>query len=48
MIVCAHVVGLPLDWGLQHVLPRLLEIQKACTATNAAIDVQTILRRGLQ
>ena len=30
MIVCAHCVGVPLTWGWQMVLPRLLDLEKAC------------------
>ena len=47
MIVCAHVIGLPLDWAVQHVLPRLAEIQNACQTARTAAEVQAILRREL-
>src|SRR6185436_9041555 len=43
MIVCAHCVGVSLDWALEKVLPRLVEIETACQATKTAGDVRAIV-----
>ncbi len=43
MIVCAHCVGASLGWALDKVLPRLMEVEKACQETKSAGDVRAIL-----
>lgn len=45
MIVCVHCAGVPLDWALAQVLPRLEQIEQACAATKSAADVRAILDR---
>lgn len=40
MIVCAQCNKLPLDWIYRNILPRLEDIEKTCTGTNSAADVQ--------
>lgn len=43
MVACAELHGLPLSWTLDHVLPRLEEIERACGATKAAEAVGGVL-----
>src|SRR5258705_1338877 len=45
MIVCAHCIGVPLEWALTRVLPRLELIEQACASTNSAADVRNALDR---
>jgi formylglycine-generating enzyme required for sulfatase activity len=45
MIVCAHCAGVPLEWALAEILPRLEQIEQACAATKSAADVRAILDR---
>lgn len=43
MIVCAHCVGLPLSWGITHVLPKLNEVKELCSHTESASIVRSTL-----
>ncbi|MDB6122855.1 MAG: hypothetical protein JWQ71_1848 [Pedosphaera sp.] len=43
MVVCAHLIGVPLAWALEHVLPGLEKIEQACLLTNSAADVRALL-----
>ena len=43
MVVCAHCVGLPLDWTLQRVLPTLEDLERRCVATESAADVRAAM-----
>jgi formylglycine-generating enzyme required for sulfatase activity len=45
LIVCAHCAGMPLEWALEQVLPRLEKIEQACASTNAATEVRALLER---
>src|SRR5688572_26237113 len=45
LIVCAHYAGVPLEWALAQVLPRLEQIEQACLSTNSAADVRGLLER---
>jgi formylglycine-generating enzyme required for sulfatase activity len=45
MVVCAHCTGVTLAWALDHVLPRLEQVEQACVATQSAADVRSILGR---
>jgi formylglycine-generating enzyme required for sulfatase activity len=43
MVVCAHCAGVSLAWALDHVLPRLEQIEQDCATTRSAADVRSIL-----
>lgn len=43
MVVCVQCSKLPLSWVLTNILPRLEEIERACTGTTSADDVQRII-----
>jgi len=45
MVVCAHCAGVSLAWALDHVLPRLEQIEQACATTQSADDVRSILNQ---
>src|SRR5829696_6083612 len=45
MIVCAHCAGVPVEWALEQVLPRLEKIEHECAGTNSAAEVRAILDR---
>src|SRR5688572_26453987 len=45
LIVCAHCAGVPADWALAQVLPRLEQIEQACSLTKSAADVRSTLDR---
>jgi formylglycine-generating enzyme required for sulfatase activity len=45
MVVCAHCVGVSLAWVLDHLLPRLEQIEQACVTTQSAGDVRSILNQ---
>lgn len=53
MVLCAHCVGVSLPWGLEHVLPRLLQVEQACKAApnsagvRSAVDQARSSLRGL-
>ncbi len=46
MILCAHCIGVPLPWGLDNVLPRLLKVEQACQAAPSEAEVRTTLDRA--
>jgi len=48
MVVCAECRGVPLDWALRHVLPRLDELHARCTQTTAAEDVRSAIAQTRQ
>ena len=39
MVVCAHYSGATLSWGLERVLPGLVELEKSCRAAKTAAEV---------
>jgi len=43
MVVCVQCSKLPLPWVLKNILPRLKEIEQACTGTTSADDVHRII-----
>jgi hypothetical protein len=43
MVVCVQCSQLPLPWLLKNILPRLEEIEQACTGTTSADDVRKIV-----
>ena len=43
MVVCVQCSQLPLPWVLKNILPRLEEIEQACTGTTSADDVRRIV-----
>lgn len=43
MIVCAHCIGLSLEWALSTILPRLLDVERECREAKTAGDVRAIL-----
>jgi formylglycine-generating enzyme required for sulfatase activity len=45
MVVCAHCTGVSLAWALDHVLPRLEQIEQDCVTTQSADDVRSILNQ---
>jgi formylglycine-generating enzyme required for sulfatase activity len=45
MIVCAQCIGVPAEWALAQVLPRLEQIEQACCLTNSAAEVRSTLDR---
>lgn len=45
MVICAHCIGVSLSWALEHVLPKLEEIEQACITTQSAEDVRSMLGR---
>ena len=46
MVVCAHYSGATLSWGLERVLPGLVELEKSCRAAKTAAEVRTLLDRA--
>jgi len=46
MVVCAHVLGLPVISALNMALPHLEQIEQACLLTQSASEVRTILDRS--
>jgi hypothetical protein len=46
MVVCAHYSGVTLSWGLERVLPRLVELEQACRAAKTAAEVRALLDRA--
>jgi hypothetical protein len=46
MVVCAHYSGATLNWGLERVLPKLVEVEQACRAVETAAEVRAILDRA--
>jgi hypothetical protein len=46
MVVCAHCLGVSVAWALAQLLPKLNELEKACTATTQAAEVRLILDRA--
>jgi hypothetical protein len=45
MVVCAHVMGLPLEWAMEHVLPEFERVETACAATRQASEVRRIVEQ---
>jgi formylglycine-generating enzyme required for sulfatase activity len=45
MVVCAHCTGVSLVWALDHVLPRLEQIEQDCVTTQSAAEVRSILNQ---
>ena len=43
MIVCAELTGVPLEWALEHALPRLEELEAQCKSTGDAAAVRSAL-----
>lgn len=51
MVVCAMVEGVPDTWAIQHVLPRLEQVEAKCVQTGSAELVRLAIgeaRRGLE
>jgi hypothetical protein len=46
MILCAQCIGVPLGWALQNFLPRLLDVERACQATNSQTEVRSLLENA--
>lgn len=46
MILCAHCVGVSVAWGLEKVLPCLVEAEQACKGVNTEAEVRGILDRA--
>jgi hypothetical protein len=46
MIVCVHYSGATLSWGLERVLPRLVELEQACRTAKTAAEVRALLDRA--
>jgi hypothetical protein len=46
MVLAAECTGLPAEWVLEHVPPRLESLQKECTATRSADVVRTSVDRA--
>ena len=45
MVVCAHLVGVPLGWALGCALPMLAELEQGCVSTSSAAEVRSLLSR---
>ncbi|MCC6661570.1 MAG: SUMF1/EgtB/PvdO family nonheme iron enzyme [Phycisphaerales bacterium] len=43
MIVCVQLSGVPVDWALEHALPRLEELEAQCKSTGDAAAVRSAL-----
>jgi len=43
MVICAHCIGIPLNWAFQSVLPRLSEAQRECREAKTSGEVRSIL-----
>jgi len=43
MVVCAQLRGVPLDWAVCEVLPRLEDVRQRCIATDQAAEVVQII-----
>jgi hypothetical protein len=43
MVLCVHCIGASLRWGLEYILPRLLELEQACKDTSSAATVRSLM-----
>lgn len=43
MVLCVHCIGASLRWGLEHILPRLQELEQACKDASSAAAVRALL-----
>jgi hypothetical protein len=46
MILCAQCSGLPLDWALQRILPKLDQMREACRNVRTAREVRQIIQKA--
>ncbi len=46
MILCVQCSGLPLDWALENVLPKLDQTREACRSARTADEVRQIVQKA--